>query len=47
LLIKYEVKPITITALHHCKARVASCSGREMVVEKAMAMVCNYTSDGI
>lgn len=32
---KNEVKPITITALDHCSARVASCSGREMVVEKA------------
>jgi hypothetical protein len=40
---KYEVKPITITALDHCKVRVASCRGREMAVEKAMVMKCNYT----
>lgn len=33
---KNEVRPITITALDHCRARVTSCRGREMVVENIM-----------
>jgi len=35
----HEVKPMTITALHHCIARLVSCSGRKMAVEKIMMMV--------
>jgi hypothetical protein len=34
---KYEVKPMTMTALDHCRVRVTSCRGREMAVEKIMA----------
>lgn len=31
---KYEVKPMTMTALIHCMTRVASCNGRAIAVEK-------------
>lgn len=39
-LMKNEVRPITMTALLHCMARVASCSGRARVVEKK-TIVCS------
>lgn len=35
---KNEVRPMTITALDHCRVRVASWRGREMVVEKSMML---------
>ena len=35
---KYEVIPITMTALAHCMHRVTSCSGRATVLEN-MAVV--------
>lgn len=36
---KNEVRPMTMTALAHCRTRVSSCSGRVMVVEKSI--VCS------
>lgn len=36
---KYEVKPMTMTALDHCRARRTSCRGRAMAVENIMVRV--------
>ena len=36
---KNEVRPMTMTALLHCMARMASCSGRAMFVEKIIVCI--------
>lgn len=43
---KNEVKPITMTALLHCRARVTSCRGREMAVEKSILYIVGVGIDG-
>jgi hypothetical protein len=38
---KYEVKPMTMTALAHCRTRVPSWSGRAIAAEKGIVQtVC-------
>ena len=37
---------MTMTALHHCKVRVTSCSGRAMAVEKSIVAVCGLYYTG-
>jgi hypothetical protein len=35
---KDEVRPMTMTTLDHCRARVSSCSGRAIVVVKLIVV---------